>query len=368
VPRTIRGFEEVLMKPCSPRLIRAGALSLLSLVLAGARPAAAGFVNFDSVAAAPGGTHYPGSTFSAQGVSFQSASVPNFVFVGQTITLSNMAPRMMVLGNGSAISNPNFAAAAGVFTGSTNDLLMVFSSPVDFVKVLTDDTPETPDTVRLLALQPTANPSQFVVTALRSGNDDATFSPFNVLSLNLTGKATQYVLFQVTTEAEGIDNLWWEEAPDCRRQGAILDPGCFQQPPFAEWIPVGCEIVDCCPGCPGAELQIDWVINYAGDPFEVVVLRFEDLSREVAAGLRVEGDARWDAATQQLEVHGAGQVVLRGFPGQQGDLKWSATSPRMTLERIDAPAGTGAPRALRVKVQQQVGGEEISDSSLVYVY
>src|SRR5688572_17506881 len=129
------------MKSCSPRPLPAGAFSLLALslcVLAGAHPAAAGFVSFDSVAAAPGGTLYPGSAFSAQGVSFQSASVPNFVFVGQTITLSNMAPRMMVLGNGFAISNPNFAAAAGVFTGGTNDLLMVFSSPVDFVKVLTD--------------------------------------------------------------------------------------------------------------------------------------------------------------------------------------------------------------------------------------
>jgi hypothetical protein len=358
------------MNSCFRRSALAGVVPLLASlsVLAGPAPASAGFVDFDSVAAAPGGTMYPGSQFAASGVQFKSVTIPNNVFVGQTITLGNVVPRLMVLGNGSAISNPNFGAAAGVFTAVSNDLLMVFSAPADYVKVATDDTPETPDIVRLLALRPTANPSQFVVTAIKTGLDHQVIAPLNVLTLDLQGKATTHFLFQVTTEAEGIDNLYWEDKPDCRRQGALIDPRCFEPPPMVEWTLVGCEIVDCCPGCPGSAVEIDWVINYAGDPFETVVMRFEGLAPEVAARLRVEGDAVWDAEAQTLKVHGAGQVLLKGFPGQGGDLRWSADSPRMTLDSINAPEGTGASRALRVKVQQQVGGSAISDSTLVFSY
>ena len=343
-------------------------LALSFSVLAVPATASAGFVNFDNVVAAPGGTFFPGTQFSANGVHFYSVSIPNAVFVGQTITLTNVVPRMLVIGNNHAISNPNFAAAAGVFSGSPNDLLMVLQSPADFMKVVTDDTPESADIVRLLALQPAPN-GQFVITAIRTGLDHQVMAPLNVLSLDLQGKETKFFLFQVTTEAEGIDNVYWEDKPDCQRSaGEVIDPRCFEVPPFKEWIPVGCEIVDCCPGCPGAELMIDWVINYAGDPFEAVALRFEGLDREVAARLRVEGDATWDAERQVLEVRGKGQVVLRGFTGHGADLRWSAASPRMTLDRIDAPAGTGASRALRVKVQQQVDGVPISDSTLVFSY
>jgi hypothetical protein len=351
------------------RALRAGAAPLLAaaaLAVLATAPLSAGTVDFDSVAAAPGGTLFPGNTFAADGVVFRSASIPNFVFVGQNITLSGVDGRLMVLGNGSAISNPNFGAASGVFTQGSNDLLMTFSAPVDSVSVVTDDAVETPDTVRLLALRPNGS-GGFVITAIKSGADNAVSAPSNVLTLDLTGKATQFVLFQVTTEAEGIDNVRWSNPPDCGRQGGRIDPGCFEVPPYEQWVPVGCEIVDCCPFCPGI-FDIDWVINVAGDPFDVLVLRFEDLTREAAAHLQVDGNAVWSPEEQTLEIRGAGQVTLKGLPAVQGGLKWTAASPRMTLDRIDAAPGTGAPRALRVKVSQQVGGGEISDSSLVYTY
>jgi hypothetical protein len=285
--------------------------------------------------------------------------------VGQTITLANADAHLMVLGNSDSVSAPNFAAASGVFSGGPDDLLMTFSSPVTSVQLVTDQSPgESANLVRLLALAPTTTPMKFVVVAMAVGLDSATTSPANVLSLNLTGSPVTHVLFQTLTEAEGIDNVTFEYQPECSRHSR-LDPRCYEVPPHKQWIPVGCEIVDCCPFCPGRIL--DWEIYADGDPFDKLVLQFEDLSTEVAAGLTVEGAGRWLADTQRLEVYGAGKVVLRGFPTQGKDLRWSAASPRMTLSSIEAKEDSGN-HAVRVKVHQKVGEVGISDSTLVYEY
>lgn len=164
-------------------------------------------VNFDSVVASPSGTLFPGNTFAASGVTFTSGSIPNTVNVGDTITFSNAVNQILILGNPDSISPPNFAAAAGVF-GVANDVLMAFSTPVTSVQLTTDDNPfEAPDIVRLLALAPTANPNQFVVLAIAEGLDNATMPPDNMLSVSLGGVPFSFALFQVTTEAEGFDDL-----------------------------------------------------------------------------------------------------------------------------------------------------------------
>jgi hypothetical protein len=348
----------------------AAALPCLTLWLSAlAAPAAAQLVHFDGVVAAPGGTLFGGGTFAASGVVFRSVNIPNGVFVGQVITLSNVEPRLLVIGNSHAISAPNFAAASGVFTGGPNDVLMSFSSPVTSVSVVTDDTPaEGADIVRLIALAPASTPGKFVVTAIDSGLDNGVFPFLNFLSLDLQNKPASFVVFQVTTEAEGFDNLRFEHQPDCARSEGRIDPACFEVPPYKEWILVGCEIVDCCPGCPGDIFEIDWVMDVDGDRFDNLVLQFADLSREVAAGLRVEGNATWSPERMQLEIKGPGRVALRGFTADKAGLRWSAASPRVTLERIDAAPSTGASRALRVGVQQKVGEADISHSTLVYSY
>lgn len=75
------------------------------------------------------------------------------------------------------------------------------------------------------------------------------------------------------------------------------------------WIPVGCEAVDCCPGCPGQNL-IDWRIRYTGEMVERVSLQFEGLPPEAAGRLNVRGDARWQG--DMLEV-GKGETIVSGF-------------------------------------------------------
>jgi hypothetical protein len=350
-------------------------LAAALLALGASRPAAAEAVSFDNVAAAPGGTIFPGNTWLAtQGVNFRSVNSTNALFVGQIITVSTGAPRLMVLGNPNAVSRPNFAAASGVFAANgPNDVIMRFTQPVDSVRLVTDRTPgEAPDLVRLVALVP-HGPNQFVITAIDTGVDNATTAPANVLAVTPPNPVS-FALFQVTTEAEGFDNLRYTHPPDCPHRGPVVG-ACYKEPDFKDWVPVGCEVVDCCPGCPG---PLDWEIYVDGDPFRRLVLRFEDLSPEVAGKLSVEGNAEWNAEKQLLEINGPGAVTLHGF-ALGADPRSSSFSPRMTLGRIDAPEVVvgaadeaarelppGPTHSLRLRVTQKVGETEISNSTLVY--
>jgi hypothetical protein len=170
--------------------------------------ASATVVDFDSVAAAAGGTVFAGGTFASEGVSFQSGSISSGPFVvGEVITFASPEPFLLVLGNPNAISGPNFAAASGVF-GGLDDILMSFSTPVTSVSLVTDDADsENADVVRLLALTPTGMPFQFTVVAIANGFDDGTTPLANLLSVSPGGLPFSFALFQVTTEAEGFDDL-----------------------------------------------------------------------------------------------------------------------------------------------------------------
>lgn len=74
----------------------------------------------------------------------------------------------------------------------------------------------------------------------------------------------------------------------------IIYPLCFDGILIVEklpGIPPGCEVIDCCPGCPGPPYEIDWRIRLAGDPIESVILQFEDLSPDQAKRLSIKGNA-----------------------------------------------------------------------------
>ena len=167
----------------------------------------------------------------------------------------------------------------------------------------------------------------------------------------------------------------------CKRkpETPIIDPDCIDivQPPFEGWIPVGCEIVDCCPFCPGP--LIDWVIRVDGDPIDALILRFENLHPAMARQLRIEGNAEW-LKGNRLQIKGQGEITIRGFsPVDHRDLRWSLLSPRMALDGIVAREGAtrlggqaGAPiqrtGTVRVRVEQKIGSVTINHSSLVYRY
>lgn len=67
----------------------------------------------------------------------------------------------------------------------------------------------------------------------------------------------------------------------------VLSPAL--EKPFK--IPVGCEIIDCCPGCPGSGVM-EWRIQVEAKVLEGAELRFEGLSAEDLKQLRITGDAK----------------------------------------------------------------------------
>lgn len=102
---------------------------------------------------------------------------------------------------------------------------------------------------------------------------------------------------------------------------------CFEKLiPWKEWIPVGCEVIDCCPGCPGP--PIDWRIRYESQPGIKLILTFENLSQPVKEKLKIEGNGKWISATE-LEVS-SGRLALNGFPSGTKDI--ILVNPRFVID------------------------------------
>src|SRR5262249_50057059 len=145
-------------------------------------------------------------------------------------------------------------------------------------------------------------------------------------------------LFQTTTEAEGFDNLTFisSRPPERDCVEGRFDARCLEE--FVvdpQWIPVGCEVIDCCPLCPGKLL--DWVIRVDGDPFFAAVLFFDNLPSEVAKGLTIEGNAKW-VGNPRLEIRGQGVTTIRGLRADPNAMLPAIVSPRMSLERVTVVA------------------------------
>jgi hypothetical protein len=168
----------------------------------------------------------------------------------------------------------------------------------------------------------------------------------------------------------------------CIQENGFINPQCLGAAfLLTGWIPVGCEIIDCCPECPSLDpMLIDWLVRVDGDPFEAIVLRFENLTPAMLKRLQIEGNAKWLEGFR-LQIRGRGEVAIRGFSTSGAkDLRWSMLSPRMTLEQVMLGGGFKRPLrqtgqvighqrgAIRVRVEQKVGKFPISNSTLVFRY
>lgn len=182
-------------------------------------------VNFDDVAASTSGSVYSSNAFASHGVTLASCISTSSVAVGSTLNLFGIDPRVWVFGySNNAPSPPNYVGAINSANGanSTNDILLSFSTPIFSIEVATDIPVESGEIVRLLALEPTANPWEFEVVGLAQGLDNATSSPANLLTVNMGTQAFSYALFQVTTEYECIDSLTFLPVPEPDAIGACL--------------------------------------------------------------------------------------------------------------------------------------------------
>jgi hypothetical protein len=97
----------------------------------------------------------------------------------------------------------------------------------------------------------------------------------------------------------------------------LVDRWCIEHldrmPPFLgkrDPIPVGCEIIDCCPGCPGGG-TLEWRIEVGKTVFEGAELRFEGLSPGTLQKLSISGGGKLDGDRIVLRP---GTTILKGLP------------------------------------------------------
>lgn len=163
----------------------------------------------------------------------------------------------------------------------------------------------------------------------------------------------------VGTYVEGVYLL--REA--CDPDNPVLARHCFELPINPGFVMLGCEIVDCCPGCPRDE-PIDWRIRFDGDPIDAIVLRFEGLLDDSARRLTIPDHAEWIGAGL-LRVAGGRTTEIGGFPRHGKNLLWSQRSPRVTIHQVlRRKSGPDTP-TVRMRVEQRIGDTEISETTLL---
>lgn len=130
-------------------------------------------------------------------------------------------------------------------------------------------------------------------------------------------------------------------------------------------IPVGCEIVDCCEGCPGPPFDLDWRIRFESVGIEAMVLEFENLDPAVAQELQIEGPGEW-ISENELKL-GQGETLISGFPGEQEGMPAVAFAHAIPGEsgffKKAAAEGDGF---LDFSVEQGLGGVPVNEFQQVY--
>jgi hypothetical protein len=136
---------------------------------------------------------------------------------------------------------------------------------------------------------------------------------------------------------------------------------------FEETLPplvVGCELVDCCPGCPARE-TLGWVVRLVPEGASAV-FRFENLPADVASSLVLEGSARW-RGEGALEVRAPGGAV-RGFPRE---LPGPPATASVEMELGPAVRGTDGgseppPTLFRLVVEQRLGQVAVAEYGIAF--
>lgn len=136
----------------------------------------------------------------------------------------------------------------------------------------------------------------------------------------------------------------------------ICIPDAVSVPPFKRApIPVGCELVDCCPGCPASPV-LDWKIKLDARLVTRAELRFEGLAASELKQLKVDGAAKREGDRILLR---AGDARISGIPNRPGvKVATGMLQPMMsrkaarTIARQLAPTGTFTDRIL---IQQFTG-------------
>jgi len=117
-------------------------------------------------------------------------------------------------------------------------------------------------------------------------------------------------------------------------------------------IPIGCELVDCCPGCPAAgplelRVEVDAKVLAGAD------LRMEGMSSTQLRSLKIEGNAKVDG---NRIVLGRGVSRIRGVPYKQGaPAAVAVLQPRIPGKSARQPSGNFRAVTDQILVKQLLG-------------
>ena len=179
---------------------------LFGACVASTASAAAVLIDFETPEATTNPTTFPGTTYSAQGVTFSTVlrSVNTTPVVGASTSLSAVSSSMFIYEGSNAFSGDQFAGPSP--GGGTNDLLMQFSTPISKISVVSDQTPEGAQTIRLIALADLGG-GNFEILGFAEGLDNTIGLPASLLEVDLGATSFSFALFEITTEQEGFDDL-----------------------------------------------------------------------------------------------------------------------------------------------------------------
>lgn len=180
----------------------AAGTALLTSLLPDRAPAT--IIDFETPVIATPNAELSGETFAAQGVRFRTVRLTGTVAIGGTITLTDQNSDLRLYRDASAISGEQLAGPA--LGGTANDLLMSFDHPLASISLTSDDTVETANPIRLIALAATATAGRYRVIDFIDAQDDAVSAPANLLSLAPSENFT-FALFEVRAQQEGFDDL-----------------------------------------------------------------------------------------------------------------------------------------------------------------
>lgn len=140
-----------------------------------------------------------------------------------------------------------------------------------------------------------------------------------------------------------------------RYERLCFDPATIPRPPFRLplKIPVGCEIIDCCPGCPGGGDILEWRIRLGGDALSAAEVRFEGLAGTDLKRLTITGNAKLQGDVILVQ---RGTSTIGGIP--------ALASGRVVVGSLHRVLRS-PPRAMEGDADQDVG---IGDTLVIQQY
>ncbi|HKO55427.1 MAG TPA: hypothetical protein VJ276_06075 [Thermoanaerobaculia bacterium] len=126
-------------------------------------------------------------------------------------------------------------------------------------------------------------------------------------------------------------------------------------------VPVGCEAVDCCPGCPGPPDVLEWRILVERGLTRSVEVTFEGLDERALAGLQLRGNVTRQGKSLLV---GPGESFIGGLPnarkGKVAVAMVKVTPDKEQVRKVSAAAGDNdadgaAGQAGGVEIQQLSG-------------